>query len=81
MLDEKWYEEDWKLFSNFSESFNYRLIQYEELPNFVKDLQNPVKKETFLNKRLRPNLEHINEDSDGSVGERKKKIEKKNKEK
>lgn len=72
-LDAQRMEEERKYYKNVSEEFNYRLLQYEEIPDFIKELENPVKKENVISKRLRPNLEHLVEDSDDSVSYKKKK--------
>lgn len=66
-MDYQRQHEERKIYKHYSEELNYRLIQYNELPEFIKELENPTKTENILTKRIRPNVDHINEDSDDSL--------------
>ena len=76
-LDKKRYQMDKKIYSNFSESVNYRLMPYEMVPSFIKNLNKPVAIDNEYKKRIRPNLDHLQEDSeDDHRPEKKKKVKK-----
>lgn len=54
--DRQRYEIEKKIYPNFSLDFNYRLVTYEEIPQWIREPEAYRKKDRLLTKRRRPNI-------------------------
>ena len=85
-LDKLRYDQEKKYYSNFNPEINYRLTTYEEIPEWIRELEEYKKEDDLLEKRRRPkiwDLDRLKDDDsiDEEVKKAKRERTKKTKEK
>jgi len=64
-MDKTRYEYEKKFYGDkFNLNINYRLMDEEEVPKYIKEMVKRVKNPPMLKERVRPNLDHLGVSSD-----------------